>query len=255
MYHEGPLSLASVTIQPKGYTMKRLFPFALAAVCLSLHAADSSPKASLTSAIKSLSDQANYSWKTTVEVPEDSRFHPGPTEGKTEKSGLTYLVMHFGDNTSDVVLKGKKGAVSREGQGWQSLSELEDSQGPMRFFAIVIRNFKAPAAEAAQLVSDAKEIKQDEPGVYSGDLTADGVKKLVAWHRPGGGEGPEVSNPSGSVRFWLTGGALNKYQFKVKGTMSFNGNDFDIDRTTTVEIKDAGTTKLKVPEEARNKMS
>ena len=235
--------------------MKRVFPFALAAVCLSLHAADSSPKASVTSAIKSLSDQPNYSWKTTVEVPEDSRFRPGPTEGKTEKSGLTYLVMHFGDNATDVVLKGKKGAISREGEGWQSLSELEDSQGPMRFFAILIRNFKAPAAEARQLVSCTKETKQTEPGVYSGDLTADGVKNLVTWHRPGGGEGPEVSNPSGSVKFWLKDGALTKYQFKVKGTMDFNGNDFDLDRTTTVEIKDVGTTKLTVPEAAKSKMS
>ncbi len=235
--------------------MKRAIPFALAAVCLSLHAADSSLKASLTGAIKALSDQPNYSWKTTVEVPEDSRFRPGPTEGKTEKSGLTHLVLHFGDNATDVVLKGKKGAVSREGEGWQSLSELENSEGPRRFLAFLIRNFKAPAAEAAQLVSYAKEIKQDEPGVYSGDLTEEGVKNLLSFRRPGGGEGPEVSNPSGSCKFWLKDGALAKYQFKVKGTMSFNGNDFDIDRTTTVEIKDVGTTKLNVPEAAKDKMS
>jgi hypothetical protein len=37
--------------------------------------------------------------------------------------------------------------------------------------------------------------------------------------------------------------------------MSFNGNDREIDRTTTVEIKDVGTTKLTVPEEAKKKLS
>ena len=37
--------------------------------------------------------------------------------------------------------------------------------------------------------------------------------------------------------------------------MSFNGNDREIDRTTTVEIKDVGTTKLTVPDEAKKKLS
>ena len=37
--------------------------------------------------------------------------------------------------------------------------------------------------------------------------------------------------------------------------MNRNGDDVDVDRTTTVEIKDVGTTKITVPEEAKNKMS
>ena len=37
--------------------------------------------------------------------------------------------------------------------------------------------------------------------------------------------------------------------------MSFNGNDTDVDRTATVEIKDVGTTKVTVPEEASKKAS
>ena len=41
----------------------------------------------------------------------------------------------------------------------------------------------------------------------------------------------------------------------MQGTISFNGNDVDIDRTTTVEIKDVGSTKVDVPEEANKKLS
>jgi len=37
--------------------------------------------------------------------------------------------------------------------------------------------------------------------------------------------------------------------------MNFNGNDVDIDRTTTVEIKEVGSTKVDVPEEAKKKLS
>jgi hypothetical protein len=37
--------------------------------------------------------------------------------------------------------------------------------------------------------------------------------------------------------------------------MEINGNDVDMDRTTTVEIKDVGTTKVEVPEGAKKKFS
>jgi hypothetical protein len=50
-------------------------------------------------------------------------------------------------------------------------------------------------------------------------------------------------------------GTLSKYQVKVQGTVSFNGNDRDIDRTTTVEIQDVGSTKVDVPSEAVKKVS
>ncbi|MBI1839261.1 MAG: hypothetical protein HYR88_00205, partial [Verrucomicrobia bacterium] len=67
----------------------------LAAVALV--AADSSPKEDLAAAAKKLGDQANYGWTTTVVVPESAQFKPGPTEGKTEKDGFTYVTMSFGD--------------------------------------------------------------------------------------------------------------------------------------------------------------
>jgi hypothetical protein len=37
--------------------------------------------------------------------------------------------------------------------------------------------------------------------------------------------------------------------------MTFNGEDRDIDRTTTTEFKDIGTTKIEVPEAAKKKLS
>ena len=58
----------------------------------------------------------------------------------------------------------------------------------------------------------------------------------------------------GTAKFWVKDGVLSKYQTKVKGTVSFNGNDRDVDRTTTVEIKDIGSTKVTVPDEAQKKL-
>ncbi len=42
---------------------------------------------------------------------------------------------------------------------------------------------------------------------------------------------------------------------KVPGEVSFNGNRRDVDRSTTVEIQDIGSTKIEVPEDAKKKLS
>jgi hypothetical protein len=36
--------------------------------------------------------------------------------------------------------------------------------------------------------------------------------------------------------------------------MTFNGEDRDVNRTTTTEIKDVGTTKVEVPADAKPKL-
>jgi len=178
--------------------MKKTILFAAAALLgLSLTAADSSLKDEINNAVKKLADTPNYSWRTTVVVPDDSPFHPGPTEGKTEKDGFTYLSMHFNDNETKAALKGDKGAATNPDGDWQSLSDMANDEGPARFMAMMLRNFKAPAAQAAQLASFATDLKKDGDA-YSSDLTEQGAKTLLTFRPPTGGEGPSVSNAKGS---------------------------------------------------------
>jgi hypothetical protein len=118
-----------------------------------------------------------------------------------------------------------------------------------------LQNFKTPAAQAEDLAAKAKDLKKSDD-MYTGELTEEGVKELLTFGpRPGGGNAPPPSNAKGSVKFWIKDGVLAKYEFKVQGTVSFGGNDVDIDRTTTLEIKDVGSTKVDVPEEAKKKLS
>jgi len=226
---------------------------AIALLAGSVLAADSTPKAAVKSAAQKLAQASNYSWKTTVTVPEGSRFRPGPTEGKAEKNGFTMITMTFGNNTMEAVLKGGKGALKTQGE-WQSLSEAAEEQGPGRFMARRFENYKGPAAEAESLVADTKDLTLSD-GVYSGDLTEQGAKQLMTFRRGGGGGGPEISNAKGSAKFWVKDGQLTKYEYKVEGTMTFNGQERDLERTTTVDISDVGTTKVNVPEEAAKKAS
>ena len=102
-------------------------------------------------AAKKLGEQKSYSWKTTVVVPEGSQFRPGPTEGKTEKDGYTSLSMSFGDNTTEAVIKGDKGAAKMEGE-WRSLADMaQDSGQPGAFMARRLQNYRTPAMEAEEL--------------------------------------------------------------------------------------------------------
>ena len=129
--------------------MKRNMLFsAMTLVAGSLLAADSSPKDDVTNAAKKLGEKGNYSWRTTVVVPESSRFKPGPTEDKTQKDGFTYVTWKFNENTTQAIIKGEKAAVTNPEGEWQALSEL-DSEGPGRFVGGMVRNLKTPPVQAA----------------------------------------------------------------------------------------------------------
>jgi hypothetical protein len=99
-------------------------------------------------------------------------------------------------------------------------------------------------------------------GVYSGDLTEAGAKARLTpapggfgGFGGGGGDGPDISGAKGSVKFWIKDGNLVRYEYNLKGSMDFGGNPIDINRTTGVDIKDIGTTKIVVPDDAKKKMS
>ena len=229
---------------------KQILCLAVTLLTTSLFAADA--KEEVTSAAKKLGENANYSWKTTVVVPESARFKPGPTDGQTEKGGFTYYKMNVFDNTMEVVQKGDKAAFTNQDGDWQTPAEVEGEQGRGRFAAAMVRNLKTPAAQAEELAAGVKEFKQDGDTI-TGDLSEAAAKSFLSFRR-GGGNGPEIGDAKGSVKFWIKDGALSKYEFKVTGKMEFNGNDIDVDRATTVEIKDVGTTKVAVPEAAKKKL-
>lgn len=209
-------------------------------------AADSSAKDEITAAAKKLSDQPNYSWTTTVVVPESAQFKPGPTEGKTEKDGFTYVTLAFGDSLTEVVLKGDKATTTDQDGNWKLASELENAEGRERFLGRMVRNLRTPAAQVADLLSAAKELKKNGEA-YAGELTEEGAKKQFRFGQP--------QNPKGSVKFWVKDGTLTKYEVKVEAKMDFNGNEVDASRTSTTEIKSVGTTKVNVPGDAKKKLS
>jgi hypothetical protein len=236
--------------------MKRTTVFGLVtfAAAAALLAAESSPKEAITGASAKLAQQGNYAWKTTTEFGNFT----GTSEGKTQKDGLVGYTMTFGDNTTEAFLKDGKGAVKMGDQDWQSMAELASAAGsepgPRQFLLRRLQNYKAPAAEAGDLAAKTKDLKKDGEA-YASDLTEAGAKELLSFGGRRGGNAPEPKNAKGSVKFWVKDGLLAKYELKLQGTVTFNGEDRDMDRTTTVEIKDIGTTKVDVPDAAKKKLS
>ena len=131
-------------------------------------------------------------------------------------------------------------------------------------------DLELPTAAITDLLGDVKSLKEDG-GALVGDLTDDGAKgRVMPFGRrrggrggpgaggPGGGGGgftpPEATGAKGSVKFWIKDGAVTKYELKSSGNMSFGGNDVAIDRTTTIEFSDVGTTKVDAPADALKKL-
>jgi hypothetical protein len=234
--------------------MKSLICIATAlALSGTLLAADPASKDDVKNAAGKLAAADNYSWLTTV---ESSQFQPGPSHGKTEKGGFTYVDFNFQDNKIESFVKDGKGAIKGD-EGWKSLDDASKDDGSggfnfMRFLAMRMQQYKAPAAESVEILGDTKDLTKAEDA-YSGDLTEAGAKYLLTFRR-GGGDGPAVSNAKGTIKFWIKDGVLTKYQYKVQGTMNFNGDDQAFDRTTTVEVKDVGATKVVVPDDAKAKV-
>jgi hypothetical protein len=237
--------------------MKSLIVFAAALVSASAILA--AEKDDVKGAAEKLAGSDNYSWTSTMESPQ---FSPPPSQGKAQKDGLVSLEVSMQDNKVESFAKDGKGAIKTE-DGWLSLDEAAKAEGGdggfnfSRFMAMRLRNFKAPAVQAGELADQTKSLAKDGDA-YSGELTEEGAKGLMTMggRRGGQGQPPPISNAKGTVKFWVKDGVLTKYVTKVTGTMkNRDGDDMDIDRTTTIEIKEVGTTKINVPDDAKKKMT
>jgi hypothetical protein len=243
--------------------MKTKMPIAIMALMAgSLFVANASPKDDVAAAAAKLADGGNYSWKSTMDMGPNSQFTPGPTEGKIDKDGTTWMSSTFNDNTVEGVKMGDKVAVKGE-DGWQSASEITGGgnggggRNPAGGMARRLQNLKAPAAEVQDLITKVTDIAKSGDA-YTGELTEEGAKSLatMGFGRRGGGNRPGPTNLKGSVTVWIKDGVLTKYETKVSGKRkNQDGDEQPFERTTTVEIRDIGATKVTLPEDAKKKLT
>ncbi|HYE32200.1 MAG TPA: hypothetical protein VEH27_12280 [Methylomirabilota bacterium] len=235
--------------------MKSFLNVGLLAIVAALSITAAEPKDEVKAAIEKLSKAGSYSWTQKSENANSQGPGQGAITGKVDKEGVLHMTGSMRDTTYEVVRKGDKAAIKTQ-DGWQSAAELEGGEGAGRFMGGLARRAEAPTAQAERLLTGAKALTK-EGDAYKAELTEEAAKGFLTMRRggAGGGEGPTVSGGKGTVKFWTKDGALSKYEYNVKGSVSFNGNDREVDRTTTVEIKDVGATTVTVPEDAKKKLS
>ncbi|MFM7555890.1 MAG: hypothetical protein ACKPAH_11435, partial [Verrucomicrobiota bacterium] len=217
----------------------------------------------LKSAARKLADAASYSWTATTEI-EGGQWTPAPVQGKALKGGAAVLTTERDGSTTTAVLQGTNGVASTD-DGWKTAEELRQAgggggggggnRGGMRAGAL-LRN-PLPAASLTRLADKARDLKAGDGGSVAGELPEDVAKEFAVLGRggrPGGQTPPEPRNAKASVRFWLKEGMVSKAQLKVSATMTFNGEDRDMVRTTTWEFRDVGTTTVEVPAEAKKRL-
>ena len=238
----------------------------LAVAALGYCAQAAEPKATVTDAVKALKEKGSYSWSTKSEMA-NSQFPAMVTKGKTDKDGLTLITAEGPNGELQAVKKGDKGVVKTD-EGWQTAEELrqgggQGGQGMGRMFLGRLLRVPSPVEDAEELLKGCKEIKAGEGGLYTADLTEQAAKDNASFfgrRRPnqGGGAGgftpPEPKDAKGSVKFWVKDGMLTKYELKTSAKITFREEERDIDRTTTTEFSDVGSTKVQVPEDAKKKL-
>lgn len=235
--------------------MKKLLIPCLAAA-LAAAVSQAAPADDLRAAAKKLNDAPNYTWTATTENAGGGGFGAGTATGQTEKGGFTVVTREFNGNTFQSVRHGEQVVLQNMQGEWMTRDEMMQQFGGGQggaarggrggMFAVA-----TPADDLLLLAAQSADLKAAD-GVISGDLTPAALAERLTFGR--GGPNPP-RNASGSVKVWLKDGALAKLQVHVKGTVTGrNGEDREIDRTTTTEIKEVGSTKVQVPDTAKKKL-
>ncbi|HXJ59827.1 MAG TPA: hypothetical protein VNU68_24550 [Verrucomicrobiae bacterium] len=211
------------------------------------------PKTDIADAIKKLADQANYSWTVTQKTSgsETAARRDGGIEGQAEKGGLVLVKTTSGDTSYQAAFKGEKVVVNFN-EDWVEPSELPVDNGRIEQRLKALKT--TPVEQATSLAEKSKDLKAAKDGEYSGELTSEAA---LAFFKLLGRRAMEATEAKGTVKFWVKDGRLAKYEFAVQGkiTTGTDKKEVEISRTTTVEVKEVGSTKISLPEGARNRLS
>ena len=216
-------------------------------------------KSDVQAAVKKLAESENYSWTTTVEGGRGR----GPSDGKTEKDGATSFTINFQNDVFEVIMQGAKTAV-KMGDHWMSKAEVQkaadDAGGfsPELIVIFRIAHFKTPSAQAQQIAETFTNLQKTNDG-YTADLAEATAKDLLTFRRPAAASqdnAPQmtVKDAKGTLKIWVQAGTMTKMAIHLTGTRTFNDQDQAVDQTLTTEIKDVGSTKITVPDDAKKKL-
>lgn len=229
-------------------------------------------KDDLKAAAKKLADAPNYSWTTTIKNNAENaapggapagRFGGGPIEGKAEKDGVTYVQMKQGETSFEAAFKGEKFAMKVK-DVWMGAGDIPGAgaggqQGrpdPSMFMSRMLKNIKPGAAGIADAIDKLQNVKSEGGGVYTGEFTPEGAKDQLSPKVEGAPAQftPTWTDTKGSIKIWVKDGSIVKVESTLQGKMTLGQREREVNRTATTEIKDVGSTKIELPDDAKKKL-
>ena len=134
----------------------------------------------------------------------------------------------------DVLVVKEGAAWKRADRGAKAAKVLQMVRGPHE----ILVNLKSASF---------KEVKrEDSEGsrCFLGDLTEAALAQFA--------QGRPQPKSTGTAKVWVNGdGAVTKFEVRIESKMKDKtGQEIAVQRTTTVEVRDVGSTKYDVPEEA-----
>jgi hypothetical protein len=248
--------------------MKNIFSVSTVVLlaCGTVLAEDSASIGQVKAAIAKLRDQPNYTWTTKMDM-SGMRFGNRPLTGKTQKGGFTVVSQETSNSVVQAIFKGTNVCLKVEDE-WQLTTEMEPpaagggfNRGA--FMGRMLSRTRLAADEATNLLARVNDLKAEDGGLYTGNLTEEGAKALLTFGGRGGRRGgqgsqngpPPPKDAKGTVKFWTKDGVLTKFESVLTATMNIRGEDRETKRTMSTEIKDIGSTQLDVPPEAKKKLS
>jgi hypothetical protein len=255
--------------------MKKLVLPAIAAA-LAVANTRATPLDDVAVAAQRLADAANYSWASNEKTLRGPITMATSVKGATERDGFTVAKKTMNnprgsDYVEDTVYWGTQVAYLRNGS-WKTEQELRAAAGGRSGVTVVGNGIgksgRAVGVMTATSQNDAPPsasrpaqmilwiLAQVKNVTVSGDafivdLSYDYIARVM---RGNGRNGPLVVSPNstGSAKFWINGGVIAKYQIQIKASYE-NSDAPAAERTTTVEIKNVGSTDVAVSAEARAK--
>jgi hypothetical protein len=170
-----------------------------------------------------------------------------PVEGKVEKD-LSYFKGTLSDNPFEVAIRGEKLVLNATGD-WLTPAEF----GAETQVSKLRQTLRKPGEEITKLWEDVGTWKKDGDTQYSGDLQPSAAKALFALL---GRRAAAAPSAEGLLKVWVKDGQLARYEVRVKGkiTAGEEKKEVEISRTITVEIRNVGSTKIELPEQALKKL-
>lgn len=212
--------------------------------------ADDESTAAVMQAARAISHENGYAWtSTSASAAGTHDWRQGPTHGKAQKNGYTYVTFTLGDGTVEMAFHREKSVIKWSDQ-WYGLGDLKED---VAWIADRLKTYKAAAEEAAFLAQHSPDLQPGQDGDYAGKIDDDALRFLLSRGRR---QVENVAEIKGTVRFWIQDGRLQKYQYNLKGPVPYGseGAIVSLDRTTTVELKDIGNVDVKIPPAAEEKL-